>query len=134
MEVYRCGDVVMAESKGASGHQQKGMRPWLIVSNNIGNKFSPMYNAIPFTTKRKTSQPTHVAFKKGEAGLPSDSTLLCELEMPINKIDCTCKLGAVETCQLREVACAMAMAKPIVLIAFQNNIQSSPVFQKVALA
>ena len=134
MNRYRCGDVVVAEDRGAAGHKQKGRRYWLIVSNNIGNTHAPIYNAVPFTTRKKNSQPTHVKFLAGEGGLPKDSTLLCELETPIEKEDCIQRVGNISPLKMIEVAKAMAVAKPVGFLAFSAGFQDTDIFKKVSMA
>ena len=134
MNSYRCGDVVVAEDRGAAGHKQKGRRYWLIVSYNIGNVHAPIYNAMPFTTRKKNRQPTHVSFLSGEGGLPKDSILLCELETPIEKEDCIQKVGSIPSSKMVEVAKAMAVAKPVVFLAFSVGFQDTDIFKKVSMA
>ena len=134
MTQFRCGDVVVAEDKNAHGHMQQGKRYWLIVSNNVGNAHAPIYNAIPFTTKKKNMQPTHVRFQAGEGGLPRNSTLLCELETPIEKANCVQKVGQITEERLTDVAKAIAITKPIGLLAFQAGIQDTKIFQRVLMA
>lgn len=63
-----------------STHKYKGVRPYLIVSNDTYNSHSGQSEVIPFTTKRmKSNNPVHVDYKKGEVeGLQRDSTLIIE--------------------------------------------------------
>ena len=117
-----------------NGHVQGGSRPMVIVSNNIGNRFSPMYMVIPFTTRRKKPQPTHVRFKAGTAGLTQDSLLLAEQQCPINKEDILYKMGELTDDEMVLVARAMVISSPITYLAFQDGIQESETFQKVAMA
>lgn len=61
-------------------HKYKGVRPYLVVSNNVYNEHSGQSEVIPFTTKRiGSNNPAHVDYKKGEVnGLQKDSTLIVE--------------------------------------------------------
>jgi mRNA interferase MazF len=64
---------------GGTQHEQTGVRPGLVIQNNVGNKFSPNVIALPLTTSiKKLSQPTHVLIKSEEGGLMRDSIVLCE--------------------------------------------------------
>ena len=53
------------------GSVQSGIRPCVVVSNDIGNAHSTVYTVVPLTSQQKTYLPTHV-------GLSSGSTALCE--------------------------------------------------------
>lgn len=66
---------------------QSGCRPYLVISNNIGNKFSPTLLVIPLTSQLKnTNQPTHTIIKcDADNGLTSDSMLLAEQITTISK-------------------------------------------------
>lgn len=55
------------------GSEQDGERPCIVVGNDYGNKYSPVIQVVPTTTKQKKPMPTHVNVK-----LLKDSTVLCE--------------------------------------------------------
>lgn len=61
-------------------HKYVGIHPYLVVSNDVYNKFSGQCDVIPFTTKRFASaSPTHVDYPAGSIrGLTRDSTLVVE--------------------------------------------------------
>ena len=63
---------------------QSGMRPCIIVSNDIGNQFSKVVTVVPCTTNtdRNPEQVTHMILKLGR---DEDSLVLCENIMTINK-------------------------------------------------
>ena len=64
---------------GGSQHEQTGVRPGLIVQNNVGNRFSPNVIALPLTSvMKKQNMPTHVLLRASEGGLAKDSIVLCE--------------------------------------------------------
>ncbi len=74
MDILR-GDIFFIK-KGTGqvqGSEQDGDRPGIIVSNDIGNKFSPVVEVVYLTTQKKTSLPTHVRIKCAVM-----STALCE--------------------------------------------------------
>lgn len=74
----RIGDVYMMHFTG-SGSEQNGLRPGVVFSNNVGNKYSPNIIALPMTSSiKKRNQPTHVVIKSNGSGLAKDSMVLCE--------------------------------------------------------
>lgn len=132
-ETYKTGDLVLVELKNNIGHQQGGVRPAVIVSNNIGNKVSPMVEILPLTTKRIQSKiPTHVDFAADEVeGLAKDSTVEAESKWVINKFQIMKKLGRFTDEQLERIACAMVYATPIVMKAFELGIQDTNLFKRI---
>ena len=72
-EVKR-GEVFYADLSPVVGSEQGGVRPVLIVQNDIGNRFSPTVIAAAITSKQdKTNLPTHIPVKAGTGGLSRDS-------------------------------------------------------------
>ena len=67
MKRYRRGDVVVIDVPPLAGsHIRAGKRPWVVVQNNVGNRFSPTSIVVPLTTKIKRLElPTHVAVAWG---------------------------------------------------------------------
>ena len=67
--VYR-GDIYYADFDGAIGSEQKGIRPVLVLQNDIGNKYSPTTIVAPITTVEvKAKMPTHIFVKANQYGL-----------------------------------------------------------------
>ena len=62
MKVYQRGDIIFMEMPTSpESHVQGGMRPWVVVQNNIGNRHSPTTIVCPLTTKlKRLEMPTHV--------------------------------------------------------------------------
>ncbi|HIZ95790.1 PemK family transcriptional regulator [Ligilactobacillus pobuzihii] len=80
------GDIYYADLSPVVGSEQGGMRPVLIIQNNIGNKFSPTVVIAAITSKiAKPKMPTHVGLKKSKAGLERDSVVLLEQVRTIDK-------------------------------------------------
>ena len=80
------GDVFYAELNPVVGSEQGGIRPVLIISNNIGNRHSPtvIIAAITGRTQTKAKLPTHTEVKDVE-GLDRDSIILLEQIRTIDK-------------------------------------------------
>ena len=76
----------MADLSPVVGSEQGGMRPVLIVQNDIGNKYSPTVIILAITSKlHKAKLPTHVELTRNESGLPLNSVILAEQVRTIDK-------------------------------------------------
>ncbi len=85
MDIKR-GEVFYADLSPVIGSEQGGVRPVLIVQNNMGNKHSPTVIAAAITSKQdKSGLPTHIGLKAGIAGLPRDSVVLLEQIRTLDK-------------------------------------------------
>ena len=85
MQVKR-GEIYYADLSPVVGSEQGGMRPVLIVQNDVGNKFSPTVIAAAITSQRfKTNLPTHIQVNADECGLTKDSIVLLEQVRTIDK-------------------------------------------------
>lgn len=91
-------DIVQADLSGAVGSEQGGIRPVLIVQNNVGNLFAETTIVMPFSTKiyKNPNQPTHTLIKKSaDTGLKMDSMLLGEQMRVISNKRIKKKIGSV---------------------------------------
>ena len=77
------GDVYYADLNPVIGSEQGGVRPVVILQNDIGNKYSPTTIVAPMTTKSKTYVPMHIKLK--ESFLARRSTLLLEQIRTLDK-------------------------------------------------
>ena len=81
----RRGDIYYANLSPVIGSEQGGMRPVLIISNDIGNRFSPTVIAAAITSRQTKSKiPTHFYLGNIE-GLPANSIILFEQIRTIDK-------------------------------------------------
>lgn len=79
------GDVYMVQFDG-TGSVQRGFRPAVIFSNNLGNAFSPNVIVLPLTSSlKKINQPTHVILDAESCGLRYNSMVLCENPQSVSK-------------------------------------------------
>lgn len=83
--VIKRGDVFYADLNPVVGSEQAGVRPVLVVQNNIGNKYSPTVIVIAITSKTKPVLPTHIPIKSKYSGLPKDSVILVEQIRTLDK-------------------------------------------------
>ena len=85
MEVHR-GEVFYADLSPVVGSEQGGIRPVLILQNDIGNRHSPTVIAAAITSRQdKNRLPTHIGLKAGPGGLTRDSIVLLEQIRTLDK-------------------------------------------------
>lgn len=84
---YNKYDLIYGELPQNEESIQSGCRPCLVISNDIGNKYSPTLLVIPLSSQLKNvNQPTHTIIKcDADNGLTSDSMLLAEQITTISK-------------------------------------------------
>ncbi len=82
----RRGDIYYADLSPVVGSEQGGIRPVLIVQNDVGNKYSPTVIAAAITSQREKSKlPTHIEIHSDDCGLSKDSVVLLEQVRTIDK-------------------------------------------------
>lgn len=80
------GDIYYADLSPVVGSEQGGVRPVLIVQNDVGNKYSPTVIAAAITSqKEKAKLPTHIKLNSQNCGLSRDSVVLLEQIRTIDK-------------------------------------------------
>lgn len=85
MEVHR-GEVFYADLSPVVGSEQGGVRPVLILQNDVGNRHSPTVIAAAITSKQdKTNLPTHIGLQAQTCGLARDSIVLLEQIRTLDK-------------------------------------------------
>lgn len=90
------GEIWLADLNPTRGSEQAGIRPVLILQNDIVSRFTTTVLAIPLTTNlRRASQPSCVLIPNGEGELTSDSVVLCHQLRVLDKKRLQRKLGAV---------------------------------------
>ena len=89
------GDIYLVDLTDQVGSEQSGVRPAVVVQNELGNAYSPTTIVCPLTSKNKSLSATHVSLTPDEAGIIKDSTVLCEQVRVIDKTRIIKKLGEV---------------------------------------
>jgi mRNA interferase MazF len=80
------GDIYYADLSPVVGSEQGGVRPVLIVQNDVGNKYSPTVIAAAITSQiNKAKMPTHIEINAEDYGLTKDSVILLEQVRTIDK-------------------------------------------------
>ena len=83
----RRGDVYYADLRPVIGSEQGGIRPVLIIQNDVGNKHSPTVICAAITSKmNKAKLPTHVEIDSDRCGMVTDSVILLEQLRTIDKV------------------------------------------------
>jgi mRNA interferase MazF len=97
------GDIYYADLSPVVGSEQGGIRPVLIVQNNVGNKYSPTVIAAAITSQiNKAKMPTHIEINAKSFGLTKDSVILMEQIRTLDKRRLKEKMGTLdETCMNR---------------------------------
>lgn len=104
----RRGDVYFADLSPVIGSEQGGVRPVVIIQNNIGNKYSPTVIVAAVTSQmNKAKLPTHLEIKAGQFGLAKDSVLLLEQIRTIDKKRLKEKLGSCDDKFMKTVSRAV---------------------------
>ena len=100
----RRGDIYYADLSPVIGSEQGGVRPVLIVQNDVGNKYSPTVIAAAITSRLgKTNLPTHIEIDARECGLSKDSVVLLEQVRTIDKQRLREKMGALDNSDMTKV-------------------------------
>lgn len=84
--VIRRGDIFYADLRPVIGSEQGGIRPVVIIQNNIGNKHSPTVICAAITSKmNKAKLPTHIELDSSKCEIVKDSVILLEQLRTIDK-------------------------------------------------
>ena len=105
------GDIYYADLSPVVGSEQGGLRPVLIVQNDIGNKYSPTVIAAAITSKMsKAKLPTHIDIYASEVGLAKDSVVLLEQIRTLDKRRLKEKMGHLDESMMHHVNTAIAIS------------------------
>ena len=110
MSVKR-GDIYYADLSPVVGSEQGGLRPVLIIQNDIGNRYSPTVIAAAITSRMgKTRLPTHIDIYADKVGLAKDSVILLEQIRTLDKRRLKEKMGHLDDALMNEVNTAIAVS------------------------
>ena len=105
------GDIYYADLSPVIGSEQGGIRPVLIVQNDIGNKFSPTVIAAAITSQRdKTDLPTHIKVNADGCGLSKDSIVMLEQVRTIDKRRLKEKMGSLPNSAMDRINEALSVS------------------------
>jgi len=95
--IIKRGDIYYADLSPVIGSEQGGVRPVLVVQNDIGNKYSPTVIAAAITSQiNKAKLPTHIEISAQDYGLQKDSVILLEQIRTIDKKRLREKIGHLD--------------------------------------
>ena len=95
--VIKRGDMFYADLSPVVGSEQGGIRPVLIIQNNLGNKYSPTVIAAAITSQtNKTKLPTHIEIGSNNDELKNNSVVLAEQIRTIDKSRLKEKIGHID--------------------------------------
>lgn len=105
------GDIFYADLSPVVGSEQGGVRPVLIVQNDVGNRYSPTVIAAAITSKQsKAKLPTHIPIEASGSGLSKDSVVLLEQIRTIDKQRLREKMGAVDEGSMTKIDNAISIS------------------------
>ena len=109
--VYRRGDIYLANLGKPEGSQQGGVRPVLIIQNDIGNRHSPTVIAAAITSRQdKNRLPTHISVRANRCGLAKDSIVLTEQIRTLDKRRLRERAGRIPEDDMRRVDEALGVS------------------------
>lgn len=105
------GDIYYADLSPVVGSEQGGVRPVLIIQNDIGNKYSPTVIAAAITSQiNKAKMPTHIELGAKDYGLNKDSVILLEQIRTIDKKRLREKIGRIDDELMESVNNALSIS------------------------
>ncbi len=109
--IVKRGDIYYADLSPVVGSEQGGVRPVLIVQNDVGNKYSPTVIAAAITSQiNKAKMPTHIELKAQDYGLHKDSVILLEQIRTIDKKRLRERIGQLDGALMERVNGALSVS------------------------
>ena len=105
------GEIYYADLSPVVGSEQGGVRPVLIIQNDVGNKYSPTVIVAAITSQlSKAKIPTHVELSALEHNLPKDSVVLLEQIRTIDKRRLKEKISEIDAQKMRRINLAILVS------------------------
>lgn len=109
--IVKRGDIFYADLSPVVGSEQGGVRPVLVVQNDVGNKYSPTVIVAAITSRiNKAKMPTHIEIKGEEYGLSKDSVILLEQIRTIDKKRLKEKIGHIDDTAIDKINEAVSIS------------------------
>ena len=109
--IVRRGEIYYADLSPVVGSEQGGMRPVLIVQNDVGNRYSPTVIAAAITSQQnKARLPTHIEIEARTYGLSKNSVVLLEQVRTLDKRRLRERMGCLDTDAMHRVDTALAVS------------------------
>ncbi len=111
MLTVKRGEIYYADLSPVIGSEQGGIRPVLIVQNDVGNKYSPTVIAAAITSqKEKAKLPTHIEIQSVGCGLSKDSVVLLEQIRTIDKKRLKERMGMLDNSSMYKIDNALSVS------------------------
>lgn len=105
------GDIFYADLSPVIGSEQGGVRPVLIVQNDVGNRYSPTVIAAAITSQKdKSKLPTHIELSSQSCGLSRDSIVLLEQIRTIDKRRLKERMGKLDDDSMNQINHALQVS------------------------
>lgn len=105
------GEVYYADLNPVVGSEQGGVRPVVVLQNDVGNKYSPTVIAAATTSRLyKAKLPTHIEIAKENSPLPKNSVVLLEQIRTIDKSRVKEKIGELPADVMRKIEDALLLS------------------------
>lgn len=109
--IVKRGDIYYADLSPVVGSEQGGIRPVLVIQNDIGNKYSPTVIAAAITSQiNKAKMPTHIELAAKDYGLNKDSVISLEQIRTIDKRRLREKIGRIDDGLMASVNNALSIS------------------------
>ncbi len=121
--MVRRGEIYFADLSPVIGSEQGGIRPVLIIQNDLGNHFSPTVIIAAITAKMsKPNMPTHIEIAAEKTGLGKDSVILAEQIRTIDKARLKEKICSLENEVMKKVDDAIKISVGLDLVVNEQGI------------
>jgi len=105
------GEIFLSNLKPTKGSGQGGIRPVLIIQNDISNKYSPVTIVSAITSKVfEREYPTNIFISKEESGLDRDSTIMLNQIRTIDSLRLIKKIGILDNFTMNKVDRALKIS------------------------
>ena len=125
------GDIYYADLSPVVGSEQGGLRPVLIIQNDVGNRYSPTVIAAAITSRMgKARMPTHIDIYADKVGLAKDSVILLEQIRTLDKRRLRERMGHLDDEMMDRVNNAIAVSFGIIMPpagAYEEEVQPAAV-------
>lgn len=108
--IVKKGDLYFADLSPVVGSEQGGVRPVLVVQNDVGNKYSPTIIVAAITSQNKAKLPTHIELAATQGGLSKNSVVLLEQLRTIDKQRLKERIGSLNESQIPSINEALSVS------------------------
>ena len=108
--MVRRGEIYQVDWSRGRGSEQTGVRPSLVIQNDIGNDLSSTTIVAAVTTLRGRTYPFQVAIRADDSGLPRDSVVKCEQLQTVDKVRLGQLMGRLDDEAMSRVGDALSLS------------------------